>query len=58
MARAVMPPELPDCPKCRSPQLHVFRADTRGLKWAECAGCNQVVLLDEKNEIAHVCTRE
>lgn len=52
-----MPRQLPDCPTCKSAQLEVFRSDTRGAKWAECAGCNAVVLLNADNEIVHVKSR-
>jgi hypothetical protein len=44
---------LPDCPKCGSPSLDVFRADVSGTKWAECHSCNLIVLLDKDNEIVH-----
>lgn len=51
-----MPKPLPDCPRCESPQLEVFRADARGAKWAECAACGVVVLLRADNTVAHVST--
>ena len=44
---------LPDCPKCGSPSLNVYRSDAGGLKWAECFSCNLIVLLDKDNEIVH-----
>ena len=49
-----MPKPLPDCPRCESPQIEVFRADARGAKWAQCAACGVVVLLRADNSIAHV----
>ena len=51
-----MPKPLPDCPRCESPQLEVFRADARGAKWAECGACGVVVLLRADNSVAHVST--
>lgn len=48
-----MSKSLPDCPKCGSPSLNVYRSDAGGLKWAECSSCNLIVLLDKKNEIVH-----
>jgi hypothetical protein len=49
-----MPNPLPDCPRCESAQLEVFRADARGAKWAQCASCGVVVLLRADNSVAHV----
>ena len=49
-----MPKPLPDCPRCESERLEVFRADARGAKWARCASCGVIVLLRADNSVAHV----
>lgn len=54
-----MPAPLPDCPKCDCAHtLQAFRADTKGLRWCECSGCNEVVLVDADGRIVHRVVRD
>lgn len=47
-----MPPELPDCDRCKTPKsLEVIRTSQEGDRWVYCTCCGKTMLLNASGGI-------